>query len=123
MACIGAGSAAAHAGSRTDGAQNVKGMLHAAVPAYLVPMMASFVFLHATRRSPRRSQTGSVRDGRLLAGADAPSDRAAQRSSHDVDDLVNVLVRVASFGRCPDAALHVVLQDEDGQRIDSGAQG
>ena len=52
----------------------------------------------------------------------AAADRAAQRAPDDVDDLVDVLVRLAPLRGRPDATLDVVLEDEDRHGVDGGAQ-
>src|SRR6185369_2142813 len=56
------------------------------------------------------------------AGATGAPDRPAQRSADDVDHLVDIGVGLAMLRGGPDAALDVVLEDEDREGIDRGAQ-
>src|SRR5260221_8340662 len=64
----------------------------------------------AARAEPARDR-GTSTPGRTPDGA-------AQRPPDDIDDLVDVALRVAALVRGPDAALDVVLEDEDRQRVD-----
>ena len=58
-----------------------------------------------------------------MSSAPGPAaDRPTERPTHDIEDLFRVRVRLAVLGRGPDAASHVVLQHEDGQRIDRRAE-
>ena len=56
-------------------------------------------------------------------GASAGSNRAAERPPDDVDDLLDVPIGIAVLRCGPDAALDVILEDEDRQGVDRGAEG
>jgi hypothetical protein len=58
---------------------------------------------------------------RFRAGAAAH--RPPERPAHDIDDLVDVAIGLTALGRSPNAALDVILEDEDGQRIDGCPEG
>ena len=64
------------------------------------------------RADARRPCASSGARRRLRAGA---ADRAAERASNDVDNLLNVAVGLAALRGGPDAALDVILEDEHGQ--------
>src|SRR6185437_14362006 len=53
--------------------------------------------------------------GCLRAGT---ADRAPERASNDVDDLLHVAIGLAALCGGADTALHMVLQNEHRQRID-----
>jgi hypothetical protein len=54
------------------------------------------------------------------SGPSAGPDRATDRPPNDIHDLVDVLVGVALLGGGPDAALHVILEDEERYGIHRG---
>jgi hypothetical protein len=58
-----------------------------------------------------------LEDGRL-GRSTGRSDRPAEGPPNHVEDLVDVLLGLAAFGGGPDATLDVILEKEDGQRID-----
>ena len=55
-------------------------------------------------------------------GSARAADRPAECPAHHVDHLIDVLVGLAALGGGADAALDVVLEDEDRQGIDRGPQ-
>src|SRR5260221_5926337 len=69
------------------------------------------------RRFVENCPPGSDEGGRTSrsGGPWAGSNRAAERPPNDVDDLLDVAIRVALLGGGADAALDVVLQDQDRQ--------
>jgi hypothetical protein len=52
------------------------------------------------------------------SGGTARTHGPPEAPSHHIEDLVDVGVRLASLGRGPDAALHVILEDEQGHGVD-----
>ena len=75
---------------------------------------------HRRRAIPRASRG----DGRKYraAGARRAPHRATERPANHVEHLLDVLVGLAPLRRRPDAALHVVLQDHDRDRVDRGPE-
>jgi hypothetical protein len=66
-----------------------------------------------------KSHPRDGRSGRSTRRSDGP----AKRSPNDVNDLVDVLLGLAALGGRTDTTLHMILQQEDRQRIDRGANG
>ena len=59
----------------------------------------------------------------MSGGTPGSTHRPAERPSDDIDDFVDVGIRFAAFGRGPDAAAHVVLENQDPDRVEGGSQG
>lgn len=53
----------------------------------------------------------------------APPNRATQRAPDDVDDLIDIAIRVTLLGGGSNAPLDVILQHENRQRIHGGPEG
>jgi hypothetical protein len=74
-------------------------------------------------RSPRFGRKyRRLRFGRDQAERPLPRSGRPKRPAHDVDHLVDVLIGLTPFGGRPDAALDVVLEDHDRQRVDGGPE-
>src|SRR5687767_13414284 len=73
-------------------------------------------------RSPSPERPSAALPKYRSGSARAAPHRPAEGPADDVDHLVDVAVCLAVLGSRPDAALDVVLEDEDGQRVDGGPQ-
>jgi hypothetical protein len=69
----------------------------------------------------RRRRPGSGSGGGLRPGAAAHG--STEGPADHVDHFVDVPIDLASLGRRPDAALDVVLEDEDRKGVDGSTQG
>jgi hypothetical protein len=69
----------------------------------------------------RRVAEGTARARAWLRTAAGAPDRSTKRASDDVDHLIDVLIGFAMLRGRADAALDVVLEDEDRQGIDGGS--
>ena len=77
-------------------------------------------------RSTRRYPPTGPRDrpvGTGTAGTSGCPNRPPERAPDDVHDLLHVFVGLAPLGGGADAALDVVLEDEDRERVDGGPEG
>ena len=99
--------------SATDRSSAISSWRRTGVPGTASPAAVA-AWPAGSRRGRRERRSGSR--------AAAPAHRPAERPPDDVDHLVDVLVGLAALGGRPDAALDVVLEDEDRERVDGGPQ-
>ena len=65
----------------------------------------------------------NFRLGRERTGSSSGSNRLAQRSANDIEDLLDVAIRVTLFGGVADATLDVVLEDQQRDRVHRRPEG